>query len=133
MIDLKRLSLLCLGAAALACAQAEDLSGYSGAGLYRRLCASCHGSAGHGDGPVASSLKVMVPDLRLLARRHGGQFPDEQVRKIIDGRSVRPPHGARDMPVWGYELRSTLAEGSDERQADDLIDRLVDFLRSLQH
>jgi mono/diheme cytochrome c family protein len=110
--------------------QAEELAGYSGADLYRRFCASCHGVTAHGDGPVSESLKLMVPDLTLLSRRHGGAFPADQVRRIIDGRSIRPPHGERDMPVWGFEFR---AAGGDGGQTDQLIDRLINYLQSLQH
>jgi mono/diheme cytochrome c family protein len=112
---------------------AEELSGYSGAQLYGRFCASCHGPGAHGDGPVAASLRVLVPDLTLLANRHGGTFPAEQVRKIIDGRTVQPPHGPRDMPVWGTEFRVATSSAPDQRSSDNLIDRLVDYLRTIQH
>jgi hypothetical protein len=47
----------------------------------------------------------MVPDLTLLARRHGGTFPEDEVRKIIDGRTTLPPHGSREMSVWGCRHR----------------------------
>ena len=120
-----------LGAALLACAgvraaQAQDLSGYqSGETLYRVHCASCHGLDGHGDGPVAASLKVEVPDLTRLARRQGGRFPAEQLRRIIDGRTTLPPHGTRTMPVWGQAF-------SSEQQANRLIDLLVQYLQSMQ-
>ena len=112
---------------------AEELSGYTGEQLYQRFCASCHGAQGRGDGPVAPALKVMVPDLTRLARRHGATFPAEQVRRIVDGRAVQPPHGARDMPVWGYEFRSATVGGTSGQQgADELIGRLVEYLRSIQ-
>jgi mono/diheme cytochrome c family protein len=120
-----------LGAAILACAavraaQAQDLSGYqSGETLYRVHCASCHGVDGHGDGPVAASLKVEVPDLTRLARRQGGRFPAEQLRRIIDGRTTLPPHGTRTMPVWGQAF-------SSEQQANRLVDLLVQYLQSMQ-
>lgn len=112
---------------------AEDLSEYNGARLYQRFCASCHGQHGHGDGPVAESLKVMVPDLTRIARRHGGTFPADQMRRIIDGRAVQSPHGSRDMPVWGYEFRSAGADDpGSTASADDLVERLLEFLGSIQ-
>lgn len=118
----------------LACCSAalgEDLSGYSGDALYHRFCASCHGPTAQGDGPVAPALKVMVPDLTRIAKRHGGVFPEQQVRRIIDGRTVQPPHGARDMPVWGYEFGTAL--GKDATQTPEkLIERLTQYLRSIQ-
>ena len=105
---------------------------YTGAELYRSYCASCHGASGHGDGPVASSMKVEVPDLtRIVARQ--GQFPSEQIRRIIDGRAALPPHGTRDMPVWGREFRSAAIGVPPQKQsADQLINLLVDYVRSIQ-
>src|SRR3974390_1308174 len=94
--------LLILGVLALAdSAGAADLSSYSGSELYLRFCAACHGTQARGDGPVASTIKVEVPDLRLIARRHGGKYPRDQVERIIDGRQVIGAHGVRTMPVWG--------------------------------
>ena len=118
----------CLGMVADTLAQ--DLS--SGAGLYQAYCASCHGAAGHGDGPVASSLKVQVPDLtRIVARQ--GHFPTEQIRRIIDGRTTLPPHGSRNMPVWGREFRSAAIGVPPQTQpVDKLIDMLVGYVRSIQ-
>lgn len=108
---------------------AEELVGYSGAELYKRFCSSCHGSGGEGDGPVAPTLRVLVPDLTRLAQRRQGEFPAQAVLRIIDGREVRTAHGSRLMPVWGYEFRTAGATGQD---ADALVSRLVDHLRSIQ-
>lgn len=114
-------------------AGAEELSGYNGAQLYKRFCASCHGLQGLGDGPVAPSLNVMVPDLIHIARRHGGEFPADLVRRIIDGRAVQVSHGTRDMPVWGYEFRNAVTGGAAADSAtEELVNRLVDYLRSIQ-
>jgi mono/diheme cytochrome c family protein len=110
-------------------AGAEDLTGYSGVELYKRFCSSCHGARGEGDGPVAPALRVMVPDLTRLAERRRGEFPAEAVRRIVDGREVRAAHGARRMPVWGYEFREAGASGAE---ADALVERLVEYLRSVQ-
>lgn len=115
-------------------AAAQEFSDYSGGELYQRFCASCHGAQGEGNGPVAAMLNVAVPDLTLLARRHRGGFPTEQVRRIVDGRDVPAAHGARRMPVWGYEFAEAAVsdpEAGAER-AGKLIDRLIEFLRSIQ-
>jgi mono/diheme cytochrome c family protein len=102
--------------------------------LYQRLCSSCHGVTGKGDGPVASLIKTGVPDLTRIAARDGGEFPTEDVRRTIDGRWDRRAHGARDMPVWGWQLYS--ASGADDAaeraRTDSMIDRLVEYLRSIQ-
>ncbi|MBL8201640.1 MAG: c-type cytochrome [Chromatiales bacterium] len=118
-------------------ADPDPFADYSGAQLFGRFCASCHGSLGYGDGPVAPSLKVMIPDLTELSKRSGGRFPDERVREIIDGRAVLPAHGTRPMPVWGYELEARAGAGDVPAEhprdaAQTLINRLVDHLRSMQ-
>ncbi len=106
---------------------------YNGAQLYQRFCASCHGPLGYGDGPVAPSLKVLIPDLTELTKRAGGRFPADRVHEIIDGRAVLTAHGTRPMPVWGYELEAQVPPDQPGREmAQGLIDRLVDHLRSIQ-
>jgi mono/diheme cytochrome c family protein len=112
---------------------AQDFSTYTGSELFGRFCASCHGSRGEGDGPVSNSLRVMVPDLTRLSIRHGGTFPEDAVRRIIDGRTVKPPHGPRYMPVWGYEFRAAESQPqSAERKAELVLDKLVEYLQLIQ-
>jgi mono/diheme cytochrome c family protein len=114
-------------------APAADYTAYSGAELYQRFCASCHGTAGAGDGPVSRSLAVAVPDLRRIAQRHGGRYPDNWVYRVIDGREGLVSHGPRDMPVWGVELwREQGADITAGAKTRDAIAGLVDYLRSLQ-
>jgi mono/diheme cytochrome c family protein len=112
----------------------RDTRTLSGMEMYQQLCASCHGVSGQGDGPVASLIKIGVPDLTRLAHRDGGEFPTEDVRRTIDGRFDRPAHGARDMPVWGWQFyNSANANDAEERAVvDSMIDRLVVYLRSIQ-
>jgi hypothetical protein len=56
------------------------------------------------------------------------------VRDVIDGRGIDiRAHGTRTMPVWGYEFWAE--EGGDvtaQRAARDAINRLVEYLRSVQ-
>ncbi|MFO1355216.1 MAG: cytochrome c [Gammaproteobacteria bacterium] len=114
-------------------AEPGRFDGQSGRQLYERFCASCHGSAGFGDGPVAASLKVVVPDLTRLYRANGGSFPEERVRRAIDGRTVHQAHGSRYMPVWGEVLSAE--EGGDEAAqaaAARVVDKLVNYLHSIQ-
>jgi len=121
-------------------AGAADPLAMSGKDLYHRYCATCHGAAGQGDGPVAASLKVQVPDLTLIAQRQGGTFSRDRVERTIDGRSQVLAHGPRDMPVWGEEFwRLDLGNpdmGVDNPQSKSvtatIIGRLVDYVESLQ-
>jgi len=100
-----------------------------GAELFRAYCASCHGIDATGNGPVASVLRHVPPDLTQLSTRNGGMFPNSRVRRIIDGRDVES-HGDRDMPVWGDPFRKG-ADRSD-RMVRDRIDAIVQFLATIQ-
>ena len=117
---------------ALPAVRAQDLSAYSGAQLFHRFCASCHGAGGEGNGPVAPFFKLLPPDLTQISRRSGGSFPAERIRRIVDGRENPPPHGAREMPVWGLEFAMTSEQPQAQAAADASISRLVDYLKSIQ-
>jgi mono/diheme cytochrome c family protein len=113
--------------------EAVTLDDYSGEELFERFCASCHGTGARGNGPVASTLNVMVPDLTTIEYRYG-EFPATLIRDVIDGRGIdMRAHGTRTMPVWGYEFwveeGGDVAAQSSVRQA---IAKLVDYLRSVQ-
>ena len=112
---------------------AVTLADYSGAELFQRFCASCHGEAARGDGPVARSLVNVVPDLTRIASRYG-EFPAARIRETIDGRGVViGSHGTREMPVWGYEF--WVEEGEDVTAGGvvaEAIARLVQYLREIQ-
>jgi mono/diheme cytochrome c family protein len=133
---MRRAAILAATAAAAlggAPALAGPYADYGGRELYQRFCASCHGSSGFGDGPVADSLEVVVPDLTRMYQRSGGSFPEERVRRIVDGRQVYPVHGTRHMPVWGQELWVEQgASPAAEAEVRGMVDRLVAYLRSIQ-
>lgn len=74
--------------------------------LYVQYCASCHGVDASGNGPVAPSLKMAVPDLRRIPKENG-QFPALRVQNMIAGEVEVGAHGTREMPVWGRYFRHT--------------------------
>lgn len=114
-------------------AGAADYVAMSGEELYGRFCASCHGEQGRGDGPVANSFKVEVPDLTLIARRAGGAYPRDRIEKIIDGRYILAAHGNRTMPVWGEDLSKVeIGNPEAERATRVIIQRLADYVWLLQ-
>lgn len=101
---------------------------------YRLYCASCHGPAAQGDGPVAPYLKTKPVDLTQLKQHNDGKFPAERVFASIDGRdaSVVPAHGPRDMPVWGMSFQDPAKDTNQEADARQKIADLVAFLEGLQ-
>jgi mono/diheme cytochrome c family protein len=111
----------------------QDEEVRQGAHLFRQSCATCHGASATGNGPVAPLLTVKVPDLTRIAQRRGGQYPELEVFRIIDGQSQLAAHGPRHMPIWGYEF---FGPGADDEAAHGRatlkIDRLVSYLRSTQ-
>ena len=72
----------------------------SGRADFQTYCAVCHGPGGQGDGPIAGSLDVPLPDLTKIAARNGGEFPRVQVMSVIDGYTRRDQHGS-SMPEMG--------------------------------
>ena len=100
---------------------------------FRIYCASCHGAAAQGDGPVGKWLKVPPTDLTQLAARNHGKFPADRVYQVIDGRSSPvPSHGPRDMPVWGMSFQTP---GMDSNQEAEIRGRILDlsaFIKSVQ-
>jgi mono/diheme cytochrome c family protein len=83
----------------IATAQADDLD--IGKSEFQSSCASCHGMDGKGKGPVSNQLKILSPDLTILAKNNNGVFPTDSVYEIIDGSRTIPGHGTREMPIWG--------------------------------
>jgi mono/diheme cytochrome c family protein len=121
---------LWLAAAPLA-AQTRTDSTTTGDYLFRTYCASCHGMAAKGDGPLAASMRQRPADLTEIARRNKGVFPTEEVHRIIDGRQPVKGHGGADMPVWGDVFART-SGGGDEASITARIQALVRYLEGLQ-
>ena len=74
------LFLLCL--ISLGCGRSERMDL-----LYAQRCISCHGPSGRGDGQIAASLPLPVPDFRETVERKS----NGQMRRIIkEGRGTMP-------------------------------------------
>lgn len=72
----------------------------SGADLYIRYCAACHGMEARGDGEMAAILTIMPADLTQISAGNGGVFPMARVAWQIDGRDPMLAHGGV-MPLFG--------------------------------
>ena len=103
----------------------------TGSELFRTYCASCHGTAARGDGPLAASMTRKPADLTEIAKRNGGLFPTELVFRTIDGKKPVRGHGGPDMPVWGDAFARS-RDGGDDARVKSMIQSLVDFLESVQ-
>jgi mono/diheme cytochrome c family protein len=108
---------------------APHLSPVSGQENYKAYCASCHGVAAKGDGPVASTLKVPPADLTRLKANAGGNYPMMHVEQMIRN-ADNPAHGSKDMPVWGPVFRK-ISSGNDA-QVQLRITNLAKYIETLQ-
>lgn len=120
---------LLLALAAPAGASAEETT--TGRGLFLRLCASCHGTSGRGDGPVAPALGERPTDLTTLSRRNGGEFSAIDVFSAVDVTTMPRAHGVSEMPVWGEVLRQTPDDDATDNARNALL-LITDYLRTIQ-
>jgi cytochrome c553 len=99
---------------------------------YVQYCASCHGTQGRGEGPVAPALTTPPTDLTQLAAANGGVYPAEEVAAYIDGRARVEAHGTREMPVWGNVWSERDGEPVRQELVSQRIDELAEYLRTIQ-
>ncbi len=125
---------LSLGTVALAQPAKTDL----GKKEYDLQCSICHGVDAKGNGFLGASLKVVPPDLTVLAKNNGGVFPADHVSGVIDGRVQIASHGAPDMPIWGTRYAINAAEHFFDAPYDQEayvrahVLLLVDYLNRIQ-
>ena len=128
------LVILMLGTATIAASAEQEPPGRQ---LYLRYCGACHGPQARGDGVASSFMRPSPPDLTLIAKQHGGEFPLDLVVKKIDGREMPRVHGDPWMPVWGTVLSEDDA-GADkpkdavEGKVQGRILAIAEYLRTIQ-
>jgi mono/diheme cytochrome c family protein len=112
--------------------QTQFPPGYTPTGqeMYQQFCAACHGADAKGNGPAASRLKTMPPDLTKLSRRNRGKFPDEYVSGVLRFGAGPSAHGSSDMPTWGPIFQ--IIDKNNERAVQQRIKKLCAYLASLQ-
>jgi len=102
-----------------------------GRALFMTSCASCHGTAGRGDGPVAETLRTRPADLTQLSRPADGGFVAQRIQRVIDGRDRNlKAHGSFEMPVWGDAFKRR--DGLSEEAVRARIEAIVRYLQSIQ-
>jgi mono/diheme cytochrome c family protein len=101
--------------------------------MYTTYCAVCHGAAGTGIGPAATSLKTAPPDLTLLSRNNGGVFPADHIYSILKFGTKVPAHGSAEMPIWGDLMMSLNQENPDGGVVvHQRITNLTNYLKQIQ-
>ncbi len=102
----------------------------SGAQIFRRHCAACHGNDLKGNGPAPPPFKDRTPDLTTLSKRHDGKFPDAYVIDVLHNGVAISAHGPAEMPIWGTTFKES--EKLSAAQIDDRITKLTAYLKSMQ-
>lgn len=95
---------------------------------YVRYCALCHGLEGTGLGPLAEAMKAAPANLTLIARRHGGKFPEDYVKQVIANGGGIKGHGSTAMLAWS----SFFSDEPDLGSPDARIDELTHYIERLQ-
>jgi mono/diheme cytochrome c family protein len=102
---------------------------------FGHYCASCHGAAAEGDGPLSARLTVKPANLTQLSKRNNGQFPFWRVYRVVDGREEVLGHGSREMPMWGLIFHVEEGAKPTANEADLVRGRiwqLIYYLESIQ-
>lgn len=111
-----------------------DTTAHSGAMLYQKNCAVCHGSTGVGDGVQADDLPVPPANLRGLSAGNDGVFPTERVMATIYGYSGKDYAGL--MPEFGPLLDGPtvnwIAPDGQEIPTPSTLLALTAYLESIQ-
>jgi mono/diheme cytochrome c family protein len=126
------LAALCSAASAWAQTSEEKVAA-AGREEYLQYCASCHGTEGKGNGPIAADLRVAPADLTQISARRGGVFPQTMIAELIDGRRRVRAHGPGNMPVWGERFdREVPTSPAGDVAIRGRVAPLVEYLRSIQ-
>jgi len=125
------LALALVAAAALTAAPGQEQKNHdavvAGRKAFLENCATCHGLDARGNGPTASTLKGVPPDLSQIEVRHR-RFSEYEIQQMILGEPTHLNAGNREMPGWGHLFRQ---EGGDSL-AMLRTHTIVSYLESIQ-
>ena len=114
-------AVIAIGAADAAFAQQSEV----GKEDYLKLCGSCHGVTGKGDGPNAKSLRKPPADLTKLSQSNNGRFPLVRVYYAMDGKLEIIIHGPRDMPSFFEALKKDVMSRRGDYLSAELVESLA--------
>ena len=73
----------------------------AGEEIFKANCASCHGPAGHGDGPAGEGLDPRPRNLAIFASRVGDDYLYWRINTGVDGTAMVPWKGIlTDKEIW---------------------------------
>lgn len=123
-----------IAALSMLVATAARATDHPGQAPFEQYCASCHGQAADGQGPMAEQLKKKPEDLRKLHQVFGSPLAKPRLREVIDGRDMPRAHGTSDMPVWGEKLLASVPPTPDGKEffKRGTIFVIIDYLETLQ-
>jgi len=109
----------------------DPMADVTGKELYISYCQICHGDKDEA-GPMAEVLQNVPLDLTLIKVRRGGEFPRDEIVRIIDGRAGGVKgHRNVEMPVFGKTFKES--EGLESnKMVKEKINLIVDYLESIQ-
>jgi mono/diheme cytochrome c family protein len=120
-----------LVAFAIGCANDKKQGIAEGEEWFKSYCTPCHGEKGDGQSQMAGMMETPPKNLRQIAQRRNGQFPDAEISKIIAGVEKVPGHSTTDMPAWWETFKK--AEGiTDEKVLKEKIDHITAYLKTIQ-
>jgi mono/diheme cytochrome c family protein len=116
---------------AVSCSNDKKAAIAIGGEWYKSYCVSCHGENGDGQTQIGAMLNPQPQDLRQIAKRRNGVFPDAEISKIIAGKEKVPGHSTTDMPIWWESFKK--AEGVyDDKSLQEKIDQITAYLKTIQ-
>lgn len=98
---------------------------------YKSYCAICHGENADGQSEMASILNTPPMDLTSIAKRRGGNFPEDEIARIIATAERTPGHSLGEMPAW-WETLKKAEKIEDPELVRQKIENIVAYLKTLQ-
>lgn len=99
--------------------------------FFQSYCVICHGKYADGRGSMANRLNTPPMDLTTIAKRRGGNFPDEEIFKIIAGVEDMPGHSSGEMPAWWETLKKS-EDITKDKVVKEKIEHIVAYLKAIQ-
>ncbi len=98
---------------------------------FKSYCTPCHGDNGDGKSQVGYTMETPPKNLRQIAKRRNGVFPDAEISKIIAGVENVPGHSTSIMPAW-WDAFKKAENITDEKVLQAKIDNITAYLKTIQ-